>query len=40
MLVLVTNGEMFPGRNNVVKDLLKLNSNITNTKGSEYYEKA
>ena len=29
MLVLVTNGEMFPGRNNVVKDLLKLNSNIT-----------
>ncbi|MDE5546670.1 MAG: 23S rRNA (uracil(1939)-C(5))-methyltransferase RlmD, partial [Anaeroplasmataceae bacterium] len=29
MLVLVTNGEMFPGRNNVVKDLLKLNLNIT-----------
>ena len=29
MLVIVTNGEMFPGRNNVVKDLLKLNSNIT-----------
>ncbi len=25
MLILVTNGEMFPGRNNVVKDLLKLN---------------
>lgn len=29
MLVLVTNGEMFPGRGNVVKDLLKLNLNIT-----------
>ncbi|MDE7095592.1 MAG: 23S rRNA (uracil(1939)-C(5))-methyltransferase RlmD, partial [Anaeroplasmataceae bacterium] len=29
MLVLVTNGEMFPGRSNVVKDLLKLNLNIT-----------
>ncbi|MDE7162296.1 MAG: 23S rRNA (uracil(1939)-C(5))-methyltransferase RlmD, partial [Anaeroplasmataceae bacterium] len=29
MLILVTNGEMFPGRNNVVKDLLKLNLNIT-----------
>ncbi len=29
MLVLVTNGEMFPGRNNVIKDLMKLNLNIT-----------
>lgn len=29
MLVLITNGEMFPGRNNVVKDLLKLDLNIT-----------
>lgn len=29
MVVLVTNGEMFPGRNNVLKDLLKLNLNIT-----------
>lgn len=29
MLVLVTNGEMFPGRNNVVKDLLKLPMPIT-----------
>lgn len=29
MLVIVTNGEMFPGRNNVVKDLLKTNQNIT-----------
>lgn len=29
MLILVTNGEMFPGRNNVVKDLLKLDLNIT-----------
>ena len=28
MLILVTNGEMFPGRNNVVKDVLKLNLNI------------
>lgn len=25
MLILVTNGEIFPGRNNVVKDILKLN---------------
>lgn len=29
MLVLVTNGEIFPGRGNVIKDLLKLNLNIT-----------
>ncbi len=29
MLIIVTNGEMFPGRNNVIKDLLKLNLNIT-----------
>lgn len=29
MLVLVTNGEMFPGRNNVIKDLAKLDLNIT-----------
>ena len=29
MLIIVTNGEMFPGRNNVVKDLLKLNLGIT-----------
>ena len=29
MLVIVTNGEMFPGRNNVVKDLLKVNNSIT-----------
>ena len=29
MVVLVTNGEMFPGRNNVIKDILKLNLNIT-----------
>lgn len=29
MLILVTNGEMFPGRNNVVKDLLKANLGIT-----------
>ena len=29
MLILVTNGEMFPGRNNVIKDLLKLNLNIS-----------
>ncbi|MDE5714987.1 MAG: 23S rRNA (uracil(1939)-C(5))-methyltransferase RlmD [Anaeroplasmataceae bacterium] len=28
MLIIVTNGEMFPGRNNVIKDLLKLNLNI------------
>lgn len=28
MLIIVTNGEMFPGRNNVVKDLLKMNLNI------------
>lgn len=28
MLVLVTNGEMFPGRNNVVKDILKLDLGI------------
>lgn len=28
MLILVTNGEIFPGRNNVVKDILKLNLNI------------
>lgn len=29
MLIIVTNGEMFPGRNNVVKDLLKINNSIT-----------
>lgn len=29
MLVIVTNGEMFPGRNNVIKDLLKQNLPIT-----------
>ena len=29
MVVLVTNGEMFPGRNNVVSDLKKLNLGIT-----------
>ncbi len=29
MLVIVTNGEMFPGRNNVLKDLLKLDLGIT-----------
>lgn len=29
MLILVTNGENFPGRNNVVKDLLKENIGIT-----------
>ena len=29
MLVLVTNGEMFPGRNNVLKDLNKLDLGIT-----------
>ena len=29
MLVLVTNGEMFPGRSNVIKDLLKLDLGIT-----------
>ncbi len=29
MLIIVTNGEMFPGRNNVIKDLLKLNLNIS-----------
>jgi 23S rRNA (uracil1939-C5)-methyltransferase len=29
MVVLVTNGEMFPGRNNVVTDLKKLNLGIT-----------
>ncbi len=29
MLVLVTNGEIFPGRNNVIKDLLKTDLNIT-----------
>lgn len=29
MLVLVTNGEMFPGRNNVVNDLKRLNLGIT-----------
>lgn len=29
MLVLVTNGEMFPGRNNVVKDLIKADLGIT-----------
>lgn len=29
MLVIVTNGEMFPGRNNVIKDLLKINNGIT-----------
>lgn len=29
MLVIVTNGEMFPGRNNVIKDLMKMNLNIT-----------
>ena len=29
MLVLVTNGEMFPGRNNVIKDLNKENLGIT-----------
>ena len=29
MLVIVTNGEMFPGRNNVVKDLSKVNNSIT-----------
>ena len=29
MVVLVTNGEMFPGRNNVVNDLKKLNLGIT-----------
>lgn len=29
MLVIVTNGEIFPGRNNVIKDLLKQNLNIT-----------
>lgn len=28
MLILVTNGEMFPGRNNVIKDVLKENLNI------------
>lgn len=29
MLIIVTNGEIFPGRNNVIKDLKKLNLNIT-----------
>ena len=29
MLIIVTNGEMFPGRNNVVKDLLKADLGIT-----------
>ena len=29
MLVIVTNGEFFPGRNNVLKDLLKLDLGIT-----------
>lgn len=29
MLIFVTNGEMFPGRNNVIKDILKSNLNIT-----------
>ena len=29
MLILVTNGDIFPGRNNVVKDLLKENLGIT-----------
>lgn len=29
MLVIITNGEMFPGRNNVIKDLSKLNLGIT-----------
>ena len=28
MLIIVTNGEIFPGRNNVIKDLLKLDLNI------------
>ena len=29
MLVFVTNGEMFPGRNNVIKDIIKANLGIT-----------
>ena len=29
MLVFVTNGEMFPGRNNVIKDIINANLGIT-----------